>query len=75
MRYSETKALHDEDRNIEGQIKDLSPEELRVFREWFARFDEEVWDKQIETDAQAGKLDRLAERALADRTAGHSTKL
>ena len=60
---------------IEGQIKELSPKELTTFREWFLKFDAEAWDRQFEADANAGKLDRLAERALRDHTARRSTKL
>jgi hypothetical protein len=60
---------------IEGQIKELSREELAEFREWFARFDAEVWDRQFEADVKAGKLDVLAENALRDHLAGRSTKL
>ena len=61
--------------NIEGRIKELSPEELTAFREWFIKFDAEAWDRQFEADAKAGKLDSLAERALRDHAAGRSTKL
>ena len=46
-----------------------------AFREWFAKFDSDVWDRQFEADVQAGKLDRLAERALGDHAAGRTTKL
>lgn len=53
----------------------VSPQELAEFREWFARFDAEVWDRQFESDVKAGKLDSLAERALRDHAAGRSTKL
>ncbi|HUI40880.1 MAG TPA: hypothetical protein VL523_02810 [Terriglobia bacterium] len=60
---------------IEGQIKELSREELSQFREWLARFDAEVWDEQFEADVKAGKLDALAERALQDHLAGRSRKL
>jgi hypothetical protein len=45
---------------IEGQIKELSSEELTAFRRWFAEFDAEVWDRQFETDVKAGKLVSLA---------------
>jgi hypothetical protein len=48
---------------IERQIEQLSREELARFREWFARYDAEAWDRQFEQDVQAGKLDALAERA------------
>jgi hypothetical protein len=61
--------------NIEGQVKDLSPEELKAFRDWFAKFDAEVWDSQIEADAKNGKLRALKERALRDHEAGRSSRL
>jgi hypothetical protein len=60
---------------IESQIKNLSPEELAEFRKWFAEFDNELWDRQLEDDAQSGKLDHLANRALRDHRSGRSTKL
>ena len=60
---------------IESQIKGLSSEELTQFREWFAQFDGELWDRQLEADARAGKLDRLAEKAIREHHSGHSTKL
>lgn len=60
---------------VERQIRELSPEELGVFREWFAKFDADAWDRQLEGDILAGKLDSLADRALRDHTAGRSTKL
>ena len=61
--------------NIETRIKELSPEELTAFREWFIKFDAEAWDRQFEADVKAGKLDSLAERALRDHAAGRSTRL
>jgi len=61
--------------SVETQVKELSPEELSAFREWFAEFDAEVWDRQFEVDAKAGKLDDLAERALEEHAAGRSGKL
>jgi hypothetical protein len=59
----------------EQQVKQLSPEELAVFREWFASFDADVWDRQLEADVLAGKLDSLANQALQDHAAGRSTRL
>ena len=61
--------------SIESLIQELSPEELATLREWFATYDAEAWDRQLEADAKAGKLDALAERALQDHLAGRSTKL
>ena len=54
---------------LELFIKSLSPAELAQFREWFADFDAQVWDRKIETDAAAGKLDRLIEESMADHRA------
>ncbi len=61
--------------NIENQIKELSQEELTALREWFTDFDGDAWDRQMEADINAGRLDSLAERALRDHDAGRSTKL
>jgi hypothetical protein len=61
--------------DIESQIKALLPDELAAFRQWFARFDAEAWDRQFEADVKAGKLDSLAQRALQDHAAGRSTEL
>ena len=59
---------------LERQVKDLSSEELAAFRKWFLAYDWEVWDRQLEQDVAAGKLDALAEKALRDHAAGKSTK-
>jgi hypothetical protein len=60
---------------IENEVESLSPEELKAFRDWFADFDAQVWDRQIEEDAKRGKLQSLAERALRDHEAGRSSEL
>ena len=60
---------------IESQLKQLTAEELRAFRSWFAEFDAVAWDHQIESDAKSGRLDELAERALRDHQAGRATNL
>lgn len=60
---------------LESQIRGLSADELRAFRNWFAQFDAEAWDQQIEADSKNGALNSLADRALADHEAGRSTKL
>ncbi len=51
---------------IGHEIRELSPAELAAFRKWFHDFDAEAWDRQIEKDVQAGKLDALAEAARQD---------
>ncbi len=60
---------------IEQEVQKLSPRELADFREWFARFDADAWDRKLEADVGAGKLDAFAERALADHKAGRSREL
>ncbi len=60
---------------IAREVQELSARELAKFREWFAVFDAEAWDRQVEADVRAGKLDALADRALRDHAAGKSTKL
>jgi hypothetical protein len=61
--------------DIEDQVKSLNLEELKAFREWFASFDEEVWDAQIEADMRSGKLRSLVDRALRDHKMGQSSLL
>jgi hypothetical protein len=60
---------------VEGQVKSLSADELKAFREWFASYDADIWDQQIQADAKSGKLLSLAERALRDHEDGRSTEL
>ncbi len=55
---------------IGQEIRELSQTELAAFRRWFRDFDAQVWDRQIEDDVQAGKLDVLANQALRDFDSG-----
>ncbi len=60
---------------LEKEVRSLAHDELAEFRAWFARFDAAQWDRQIESDVAAGKLDRLAARALAAHERGESREL
>lgn len=60
---------------IQDEVKTLSPEELAAFRRWFLEFDAEAWDREIEADIRAGRLDALAAAALEAHRAGKSTPL
>jgi hypothetical protein len=60
---------------IEKAIEKLDPRELVPLRAWFETFDAERFDAAIERDAHAGKLDALAEDALAAHRAGRSRDL
>lgn len=60
---------------IEDQVRNLSGSDLVEFRKWYAEFDAQAWDRQIEADVKAGKLDALAEAARKAHREGKSTKL
>lgn len=60
---------------IEQAIRALEPQDLAVLRDWFAAFDAEIWDRQIEQDVAAGRLDRFTEEALRDSREGRCTDL
>ncbi|MGH7267211.1 MAG: hypothetical protein ACREMB_20520 [Candidatus Rokuibacteriota bacterium] len=60
---------------IEQEVQALSPDELAQFRAWFLEYDWAAWDRQFESDVQAGKLDDLAQKALRDHAAGKTTPL
>lgn len=60
---------------IEGEIRMLTPDELKTFRDWFLQYDADAWDRQIESDMRSGKLKSLVDRALRDHEAGLSTPL
>ncbi len=58
--------------SLEDEVARLTPQELAAFREWFAKYDADAWDRQIESDVRAGKLDRLAAEALAAHDRGQT---
>ena len=60
---------------IEAAISRLSPEELARFRNWFAEFDADAWDRQFEQDARSGRLDALAAEAIEYFRQGRCTDL
>lgn len=60
---------------IEREIQKLTPTELGAFRRWFLEFDAEAWDRQIEEDARAGRLDRMASKALESFESGTCSEL
>ncbi|MEE8430612.1 MAG: hypothetical protein V3S16_05130 [Candidatus Desulfatibia sp.] len=60
---------------IEKAVSNLPPEELAKFRVWFGEFDAQLWDRQLEQDVKAGKLDNIANKALTDFKEGKFTEL
>ena len=61
--------------DIEKAVAELPVDQLARFRAWFEEFDATRFDQRIERDATTGKLDRLAEQALADFRAGRAREL
>ena len=51
---------------IEDAVQSLPPSALAEFRHWFTEFDAAAWDRQIDSDAVAGKLDALLAEAEQD---------
>jgi hypothetical protein len=60
---------------IEQAIRSLGSQELSALRDWFVAFDAEIWDRQLEQDVAAGRLDRFADEALRDLSEGRCTEL
>jgi hypothetical protein len=60
---------------IEKEVAALNDRELMRFRDWFSDFDASTWDRQLEHDVAAGKLDTFAERALSAHRSGQSKPL
>jgi hypothetical protein len=61
--------------DIERAVQQLSPDDLAEFRHWFAEFDQAVWDAELERDAAAGRLDKLANDAVAEFHQGRTRPL
>ncbi len=60
---------------IESAVSVLSKQDLARFRHWFAEFDADAWDAQIEEDAASGRLESLAQEAIAEYQSGKSADI
>jgi len=58
---------------IESAISRLSAAELKRFTKWFEEFAADEWDRQIEADIRAGRLDAAGKRADEQFEAGNCT--
>lgn len=61
--------------SLEKEVEKLTPEELAAFRAWFIEHDWQAWDRELEEDVAAGRLDRLAAEALAELERGETKEL
>ena len=55
---------------IKQEIASLPEQDFAQLRDWLADLDFEQWDRQIEADAKAGKLDFLIKEALDEKKRG-----
>ena len=60
---------------LESVVSGLSSEELARFSRWFEEFLADQWDRQIESDIQAGRLDKAGKRADDDFEADRCTPI
>jgi hypothetical protein len=62
-------------KELETAVATLPSAELAQFSEWFAEFMAEQWDRRIEADLAAGRLDAALKRADDHYEAGRCTPL
>jgi hypothetical protein len=55
---------------LQRAIEALPDRDFSRLRRWFAEQDWQRWDRQLETDGAAGKLDFFAGRGVVCQTAG-----
>ena len=60
---------------LQSAVAQFPAEELDRFSQWFEEFLAEQWDRRIEADILAGRLDAAGRRADEDFEAGHCTPL
>lgn len=60
---------------LASEVQQLNRVELAAFRDWFRKYDSDEWDKEIEEDVLAGRLDNLANEAIAEYKAGRTKEL
>ncbi len=58
---------------IEAAIERLPRDQFFRLLTWLRSRFEDEWDREIEADAKAGKLDQFAREALAEYHAGQTT--
>lgn len=60
---------------LEQYIAELDDNSFSKLRDWINEFDQIRWDKKLEADSNAGKLDFLINTALAEHEAGKTRDL
>lgn len=60
---------------LANEVQQLNRDELAAFRDWFRKYDSDEWDKEIEQDVLSGRLDKLANEAIAEHKAGRTKEI
>jgi hypothetical protein len=60
---------------LEDAIAQLPKADLAAFARWFEEYLADEWDRRIEADALAGRLNKAAKQADDDFEAGQCTPL
>jgi hypothetical protein len=60
---------------LESAIASLPPDQFARLAAWFAEYQAELWDRQIEADQRAGRLDAVIARVRDEIAAGRSEPL
>lgn len=60
---------------LEAAVTQLPDDELTAFARWFEEYLADGWDRRIEADIEAGRLDEAGRRADADIEAGRCDPL
>ncbi len=60
---------------LENAVTQLPEADLAAFARWFEEYIADAWDRRIEADALAGRLDKAGKQADDDFDAGQCTPL
>ena len=60
---------------LEAAVTVLPPTELEAFTQWFEEYLADAWDRRIEEDVAAGRLDEAGRQADAEFVAGRCVRL
>lgn len=60
---------------LESAVANLPPAELEAFAKWFENYLADAWDRRIEEDVRAGRLEEAGRKADTDFEAGRAKPL
>ena len=60
---------------LEAAVSQLPADQLSAFARWFEEYLADAWDRRIEADIEAGRLEEAGRRADTDFEAGRCTPL